>query len=471
MNKKRLLFSIAASCIFCGAMALNHGSISVKNAQLYPQIENQGANLAQPLEGKTASFKLVTIGNTTWAWTELFGDNIMGETYSSQLRWWQPGKVENNLTGRIANTQQTYGKVSSLPGINPVTITFLQHSWEWEFRETENFTYDYTAKNSANAADVTAPVLAEPVIASQTATSLALSLSAADASGDFFYYIEDAAHSYAEVFFGNQPVLPLAEGTDYAFSIKAIDFSGNESEAKIVNVTGQAFVCNNLLENKTLSLGTVFYATGNEWATSTNYTADVSGTSLTVHLGDATIADWQAQFPVLVTTPLAVTPGEKYSLVMDVDVSVNARIYAKFMDANDNVFLEIPRQTVNAGGTVNLAVYDLTCPAALTQISQILFDFGGSPAVDFNISNISVCGEGGSGIVNANLRLLEVYPNPAKNILNINGLEKETTVTVSGITGKTVMRTATTGELNVSALSSGIYILNIENRMVKFLKK
>ena len=476
MNAKRLLFSIAAVCVFCSAMALDHGSISVKNTQMYAQGDN-GGKITEPIAGLTLDFKLVTVGTTTWAWTELKGANIMGESWSSQLRWWQTGsiemptgKVENQLTGRVAGTQQTFGKLASLPTINPVVISIFQHTpGEWVFRESACFSYNYTAKNSANVEDVTAPVLAEPVIAAQTATSLTLSLAAADASNDLFFYIEDAENNYAEVFFSNQPTLSILEETDYTFSIKAIDFSGNESAVKTVAITGQTFVCNNLLEKADLYMGGVYFAPN--WGQNNNYTTDVNGTNVTITLQDATYADWQAQFPVMLTTPVEMIAGDPYSLLMDVSVSKSTPFYVKFMDADDNVFLEVPRQTVKPGGVV-LSAFDKPCPAGLAKISKILFDFGWNPAdVSIEITNLSLCGKSSVGMGNIRSNSVLIYPSPVQDVLNISGLEKETVVSVFDITGKSMINRLTKGELNVSNLSSGIYVLNVENTMFKFVKK
>jgi len=485
MTKKILLLFVAAS-IFASAMALNHGSMSMTNVQMYSQGDN-GPNMTDPVSGLTMSFKLVTIGNTTWTWTDLQGADIMGDTYSSQLRWWQPDKVENNLLGRIAGTQQTFGKVTSLPTINPVQITFMQQTsgGEWLFRESPFFTYDYTLQNTPVAGDVTAPVLADPVIVSQSATQLVLSLAATD-DNDVFYYITDAANGFEEVFFTNQVTIALAQDVDYNFTITAIDFSGNESASKNISINSISFLCNNTLDGVGMHLGSAddlwvsavdgttkdgapYFAPG--WNPSTDYTATVSGNNFELHFGSATFENWQAQFRIFLDQLLPLS-DDTYSIVMNVEVSANTAFYVKFFDNNDNIFMELPRQTVNSGSVVELSAYDYVRPSGLTQIRQILFDFGPSPAnLDIDITDIALCSSAPTSVDNQNNTRFSVFPNPAERNVTISGLSAPAMVTITDLMGKTVLQTQTSGNIDISNLNSGLYLLNIENQIFKIIKK
>lgn len=473
MNAKRLLSVFAAISIFGSAMALDHGSISVKASQLYAQIDdNSGANISSPIEGLTVDFKLVTIGTTTWAWTELYGDyTLMGESWSSQLRWWTPAKNGNSLPGRVAGTQQSYGTITSLPAEIPATFSIFQHDSEgdWVFRETAKFSYDYTKPNSQNTSDRTAPTLADPVISNQSSVSLELTLSATDDSEDFFYYVTDEDNDYEVVSFFNVINITLEPETDYNFSIQAIDFSGNVSETKTVSVTGKTFECNNLLADKAFALEKVHFAPN--WAESTNYTASVANNALSVHLGDATTSQWQAQFWLSINTPLTLTPGQRYSLLVDVEASDNAQFYAKVADNDDSsAFMEIPLQVVYGGEMTTLAAYDLVCPEALTQISKIVFDFGNSPVVDLVISNISVCGAGPStGFDKINADELAVYQSDEMiSIISENTLKS---AKLYSVTGQPVKINVSNNQIKTTGLSNGIYILtviDIENNEKNF---
>lgn len=67
---------------------------------------------------------------------------------------------------------------------------------------------------------------------------------------------------------------------------------------------------------------------------------------------------------------------------------------------------------------------------------------------------------------------ISVYPNPAKEIINISGLEKENNYTIHDHSGKSVQQGKTSAQINISALPTGIYILKTDNsKPVKIIKK
>ena len=231
-----LIFIVAGFPAFA---TINHGSIMGNNLPLYYPVRD-GATPGDTVEG--FDFKAVTVGTKTWVWTNLNGRNIDGNNWSSRIRFRYPAKQESNLSDRVAPTQQTYG-VTGIPDINPCAhrdtgfgeITFLQEI-NGNFYETNSIAYNYTHLNSRDANDSTPPVLNPPTVVSQTAQQLRLSLSATDDSGNFFYYIEDAANKFGEVSFSSETVLRLDTDKSYLFSIYAVDFSGNQSEKGTVSV-------------------------------------------------------------------------------------------------------------------------------------------------------------------------------------------------------------------------------------------
>ncbi len=225
---------LAAVLLVGNVSAQTIGSMMGNDLPLYPIRDGSAPGVA--IAGTTFDYKAVTIGTKTWAWTNLKGKNIAGNLWSSQFRFWAGGKLENNLTGRVAGSQQTFGTFG-IPSANPSTITFVQEENN-NFFETADITYDYTQVNSANAADVTAPALADPNVTNQTSLQVSFTLSATDESGNFFYLIEDADNNFTEVSFVNETTLAIEAGVDYNFSVTAIDFSGNRSDAKIVPIDG-----------------------------------------------------------------------------------------------------------------------------------------------------------------------------------------------------------------------------------------
>lgn len=237
MKTKKLLrfWAIVIGLLCVGqVMALDHGSICGSDVSLYPI--RDGAAPGTALQNVTFDFKVVTVGSKTWAWTNVAGLTIAGNSWSSQLRYYPYSNTrENLLTNRISGTQQTYGVATVAPNQNPLEITFLQEENN-NFYETASYAYDYTKQNSADAGDNTAPELEQPVIVNQTALVLELSLSATDDSDDFFYYIVDEANNFSEVSFLDNVKLSLVMGIDYNFSVYAIDFSGNVSAVKTVSM-------------------------------------------------------------------------------------------------------------------------------------------------------------------------------------------------------------------------------------------
>ncbi|MBR6847359.1 MAG: T9SS type A sorting domain-containing protein [Bacteroidales bacterium] len=56
---------------------------------------------------------------------------------------------------------------------------------------------------------------------------------------------------------------------------------------------------------------------------------------------------------------------------------------------------------------------------------------------------------------------VRVYPNPASSTIHIDGLDNGASINLYDITGRMVMHSTFTGELSVSQLTSGLYLLNI----------
>ena len=155
------------------------------------------------------------------------------------------------------------------------------------------------------------------------------------------------------------------------------------------NVCAQNYQCNgtDILSGVSFQTGTPYYAPN--WGPSSNYTETETNGALTIHLGDATSADWQAQFPITCASQSLVS-GKTYFLSFDIQTNVDLpRVYMKLQAAaDDNHFVDLPVQSVSAGTTTISGITVNTADA----FDEILFDFGGNPAnADIVISNITVC--------------------------------------------------------------------------------
>ena len=456
MKAKRLLFSMAAISVICSVMALDHGSMMGNAVPLGPQ--RTGGDATGDRTDLTLDFKVVTVGSKTFAWTNLTNASPDGAGWASQLRYFEPAKTELNLEGRIGS--QSYGS-ARLPNVNPVTITFFQ-SVDNKFYETTDFIYNYTQLNSADAGDNTAPNLTNASIETQTSMSVKLSLSANDNSGNFFYYVEDAANGVAEVSFLNEITIMLTPLEDYNLSVYAIDFSGNQSTAIVVPILGTppVYITEGIAKDLSFKLD------------SRSLTELViEGTSLATNgFGDvyAKISIDGAWIMGAYGTGSEAPDGKRQWKVDGMDQNgTGERTYLLTIPAN-----EIPGWANGKLLTLDIGYIIAPIPSDWgTYVSPNLIitagDNTGLPILHQIGTGVNI----GTGIASPNANTLSIYPNPVETILNINGLEKAEIAQVLDVTGKTVITCATTGELNVSNLSSGIYILKVENKMLKFVKK
>jgi hypothetical protein len=215
-----------------------------------------------------------------------------------------------------------------------------------------------------------------------------------------------------------------------------------------------------------------YFAPG--WAASTNYTFDITNNVVNIHLGDATAGNWQAQFRLVTSTPIMLKPGASYRIKAKIKTSKSTSILAKIFDNDDNTFIElIARQNL---ASVDGTVFELPgiVPAAnLTKIFQILFDFGPNPAdINIEISDIVICGEElVSGTNNVQAKGISIYPVPASDVINITGLNGSKEVRIFNVLGKTISIQQTTGAVKISGLTKGVYLLSVDNQMIRFVKE
>lgn len=64
-----------------------------------------------------------------------------------------------------------------------------------------------------------------------------------------------------------------------------------------------------------------------------------------------------------------------------------------------------------------------------------------------------------------------LYPNPANNLVHIEGLEKATNYFIQDATGKTIAVGKTEGEISIAPLTSGIYFIQLEGVTKKIVKQ
>jgi len=78
------------------------------------------------------------------------------------------------------------------------------------------------------------------------------------------------------------------------------------------------------------------------------------------------------------------------------------------------------------------------------------------------------------GVDDQKLTNISIYPNPVDDKLFIQGLQKETKVSIYTILGKLVLSKMTSSEIDVNNLKSGVYIIKIvagqKETIQKFIK-
>lgn len=202
--------------------AVEHGSINEKNVQLSLNDEVQ--------DGYFVDFKLVSLSSMTYAYIEGTGYTLANTSWGSQLRY--EGEKQCPLDNRTGNISSWS---FATPAVTSASIHIMQEAGENNFCVTPDFTYDKTISNSPVAGDETKPVLSSAVASNETDNAITIDMSATD-DNDFFYYISTPDMETVS-FTGSTTISGLMAGTDYAFTVIAIDFSGNESEPIVINTT------------------------------------------------------------------------------------------------------------------------------------------------------------------------------------------------------------------------------------------
>ena len=104
--------------------------------------------------------------------------------------------------------------------------------------------------------------------------------------------------------------------------------------------------------------------------------------------------------------------------------------------------------------------------------TQLFFDDNGT-TVSYNLSELRkayfTAPQSTEEIDN---QQLAIYPNPAKDVLNIKNLADNQEVTIYSINGAVIMKTIVSGnaEINVSDLHPGMYVVSAGNLVSKFIK-
>jgi hypothetical protein len=216
----------------------SHGSIIKRNALLDEVIDwTHGTTFP---DNSTVDYKIVTIGGKLWATIVGLGYNLHFQPWSSQIRLYPlPGNDDNmwELTKYNApnnvnyNTSNNTTIVTACPYPNPAFdhIRIVQSQMD-AYSGTALTAYNVNAPNSGLTTDNEKPLLTKAQIGSQDGTTIPVSCTATDNSGDYFYIVADVVNNFYFVSFTDEfAVTGLTEGITYSFNVVAVDFSGNQS--------------------------------------------------------------------------------------------------------------------------------------------------------------------------------------------------------------------------------------------------
>ena len=104
--------------------------------------------------------------------------------------------------------------------------------------------------------------------------------------------------------------------------------------------------------------------------------------------------------------------------------------------------------------------------------TQLFFDDNGT-TVSYNLSDLrKAYFSAPQSTEEIDNQQLALYPNPAKDVLNIKNLADNQEVTIYSINGAVIMKTIVSGnaEINVSDLHPGMYVVSAGNLVSKFIK-
>lgn len=104
--------------------------------------------------------------------------------------------------------------------------------------------------------------------------------------------------------------------------------------------------------------------------------------------------------------------------------------------------------------------------------TQLFFDDNGT-TVSYNLSDLRKAYFSASqDVEEIENQQLAIYPNPAKDILNIKNLADNQEVTIYSINGAVFMKTIASGDttINISELRPGMYVVSAGNLVSKFIK-
>lgn len=126
--------------------------------------------------------------------------------------------------------------------------------------------------------------------------------------------------------------------------------------------------------------------------------------------------------------------------------------------------------TLEEWNSIDIPLSEFTGLASMANLSQTIIS--ADPIKTVNIDNLYFYNDNTTSVSHMDEKALKLYPNPASDILQIEGVEKGEFVEVYNLTGKLVKKMQAQGSaVSVADLKQGVYFVKVNGTTSKIVKK
>lgn len=420
--------------------------------------------------------------------TPVWTGTVYSEGYSVWIDYNQDGDFNDSgeqVWSRAASTTTPVSGSFTVPSSALSGNTRMRVSMKYNGIPTacETFTYgeveDYTVTISGSGADTQAPSAPTSLASSNiTQTSVALSWNAStDNVGVTGYEVFQGNTSLGTVTGTSTNITGLSPATTYSFKVRAFDAaSNNSSYSNTVNVTTQSNTvtyCDTQGNNSSyewidlVRLNNLNNVTGNDggYADYTNLSANLPYGSNTLYISAGFSSSSYREY---------------WKIWIDYDQDgtfENNEVLASGSSTSSGTLsatFSVPTTAIPGPTRMRVSMkYNSSQTACETFSYGEVEDYTVNIGQAANTTNAEEQNYGSLGISEAAFGI-NMYPNPAENILNIELLDnREATYSIYNVLGQQVLngslnRTAT---INVSTLSDGLYIVKINDGQKELVER
>lgn len=420
--------------------------------------------------------------------TPVWTGTVYSEGYSVWIDYNQDGDFNDSgeqVWSRAASTTTPVSGSFTVPSSALSGNTRMRVSMKYNGIPTacETFTYgeveDYTVTISGSGADTQAPSAPTSLASSNiTQTSVALSWNAStDNVGVTGYEVFQGNTSLGTVTGTSTNITGLSPATTYSFKVRAFDAaSNNSSYSNTINVTTQSNTvtyCDTQGNNSSyewidlVRLNNLNNVTGNDggYADYTNLSANLPYGSNTLYISAGFSSSSYREY---------------WKIWIDYDQDgtfENNEVLASGSSTSSGTLsatFSVPTTAIPGPTRMRVSMkYNSAQTACETFSYGEVEDYTVNIGQAANTTNAEEQNYGSLGISEAAFGI-NMYPNPAENILNIELLDnREATYSIYNVLGQQVLngslnRTAT---INVSTLSDGLYIVKINDGQKELVER